>query len=168
MKKIFVFWSNLAGQYTNTEISKGAILGQSAGIQNDLYAIPIKDRYFNILPINVIKQYISKFISYVYVCDLKKIDIAFYIPILEEDNLNEIAALLEPLLQTENIFFSDSFMQIYCPKKRESLEEKEKRNKIIVNYSNAGKTNGWLSNKFKLSTVAIWRILKESNKELIK
>lgn len=67
--KIFVFGSNLAGRHgrgSALEAAKnwGAVYGVGVGLQGRSYAIPTKDEYLNILPIEEITKYIHEFVVF--------------------------------------------------------------------------------------------------------
>jgi len=58
MKEIFVFGSNLAGRHGKgaalTAMKEhGAIYGKGSGLQGNSYAIPTKDYYLNVLPLDL-------------------------------------------------------------------------------------------------------------------
>ena len=68
-KEIFVFGSNLAGIHgagSALEAAKnhGAIHGKGVGIQGNSYAIPTKGKFFNVLTLDAIKNYVDQFIEY--------------------------------------------------------------------------------------------------------
>lgn len=67
--EIFVFGSNLAGRHgagaAKYAIKNcGAQYGNGVGIQGHSYAIPTKDHYLNILPLDVIHNYVLEFINF--------------------------------------------------------------------------------------------------------
>ena len=67
--KIFVFGSNLAGRHGKgaafiAVMYHGAIRGQGEGLQGNSYAIPTKDERLVVLPLNVIKRHVDKFIGF--------------------------------------------------------------------------------------------------------
>lgn len=66
---IFVFGSNLAGTHgkgaaRTAILTKGAIYGQSYGLQGESFAIPTADEHLNTLPINRIRRYVESFIKF--------------------------------------------------------------------------------------------------------
>lgn len=65
-RQIFVFGSNLAGRHgrgsaLEARQSHGAIYGQGIGLQGDSYAIPTKDRYMHVMPLEAIHGYVIAF-----------------------------------------------------------------------------------------------------------
>lgn len=68
-REIFVFGSNLAGIHgagSALEAAKnhGAVYGNGVGIQGTSYAIPTKGKFFNVLTLDAIKNYVDGFIGY--------------------------------------------------------------------------------------------------------
>ena len=66
---VFVFGSNLAGRHGKgaalwARLHRGAIYGQGVGGQGNAYAVPTKDRQLRVLPLHVIRTYISEFLDY--------------------------------------------------------------------------------------------------------
>lgn len=66
---VFVFGSNLAGRHGKgaaytARICYGAQLGCGVGMMRRSYAIPTKDNYLNILPLDIIESYISDFVAF--------------------------------------------------------------------------------------------------------
>jgi len=66
---IFVFGSNLAGRHgkgaaLHARQHHGAIYGQAIGLQGHSYAIPTKDEHLRTLPLSIIHQYITSFITF--------------------------------------------------------------------------------------------------------
>lgn len=66
---IFVFGSNLAGIHgagaaLHARHFYGAVLGVGVGPQGRAYALPTKDQHFRVLPLFVIAQHVTEFISY--------------------------------------------------------------------------------------------------------
>lgn len=67
--QIFVFGSNLAGRHgrgaaLTARTRFGAEYGVGIGPTGRCYAIPTKDARLNVLPLNVIEQYILRFVEY--------------------------------------------------------------------------------------------------------
>jgi len=67
--EIFVFGSNLAGRHGKGAAKDalrlyGASYGQGIGIQGRSYAIPTKDHYLNVLPIERIDKDVKIFVSF--------------------------------------------------------------------------------------------------------
>lgn len=66
--QIFVFGSNLAGRHGKGAALQarkfGAIYGQGTGRQGQTYAIPTKDHYLRVLPLDSIKIHLSLFSAY--------------------------------------------------------------------------------------------------------
>lgn len=67
--EVFVFGSNLAGRHgkgaaKQALISFGAVYGQGEGLQGQAYAIPTKDYGVRTLPLNKIKPYVDRFITF--------------------------------------------------------------------------------------------------------
>jgi hypothetical protein len=67
--QIFVFGSNLAGRHgrgaaLTARVKFGAQYGVGVGPTGRCYAIPTKDARLNVLPLNVIEQYILQFVEY--------------------------------------------------------------------------------------------------------
>jgi len=67
--EIFVFGSNLAGRHGKGAAKSamdnfGAIYGIGVGPQGQSYAIPTKDSWFEVLPLEDIKAYVFVFIQY--------------------------------------------------------------------------------------------------------
>jgi Domain of unknown function (DUF7007) len=68
-KPIFVFGSNLAGRHGKgaalfARQHRGAIYGQSVGLQGDSYAIPTKDEQLRTLPLDRIKAHVDDFLLF--------------------------------------------------------------------------------------------------------
>lgn len=68
-KKIFVFGSNLAGRHgagsaLEAFLHHGAIKGRGIGLQGNSYAIPTKDEYLKILPLDEIEIYVKEFLEF--------------------------------------------------------------------------------------------------------
>jgi hypothetical protein len=68
-REIFVFGSNLkgmhgAGSALEALTNHGAIRGKGVGPQGNSYAIPTKNHFLNVLPIDTIKNYVDNFIEY--------------------------------------------------------------------------------------------------------
>lgn len=68
-KRIFVFGSNLAGVHgagsARAAAEKwGARYGVGVGRTGDAYAIPTKDAYLKVLPLDIVEGYIKGFIEY--------------------------------------------------------------------------------------------------------
>lgn len=68
-KEVFVFGSNLAGRHGRgaawvARMSHGAVYGQGEGLQGNSYAIPTKDSYLHVLPLEQVKRHVDKFIRY--------------------------------------------------------------------------------------------------------
>jgi hypothetical protein len=68
-KEIFVFGSNLAGRHgkgaaQDALMRYGATYGVPIGLQGRSYAIPTKDRYFNILSLPDIQRRVSIFVEF--------------------------------------------------------------------------------------------------------
>ena len=66
---VFVFGSNLAGRHGASAAKDaldyfGAIYGQASGLQGKSYAIPTKDKYFQVLSLDIIFKYTSEFIEH--------------------------------------------------------------------------------------------------------
>lgn len=66
---VFVFGSNLAGRHGKgaalwARLHRGAIYGQGVGRQGNAFAIPTKDRQLRVLPLYVIRTYVSEFLDY--------------------------------------------------------------------------------------------------------
>ena len=69
--RIFVFGSNLAGRHgkgaaLHARKHCGAINGKGIGRQGNSYAIPTKDANLQTLPIVVVADYISDFVTYAF------------------------------------------------------------------------------------------------------
>jgi hypothetical protein len=67
--EIFVFGSNLAGRHGKSAAftalkQHGAVYGQGVGRQGNSYGIPTKDERLRVLPLEVIKRYVSDFLDY--------------------------------------------------------------------------------------------------------
>ncbi len=67
--QIFVFGSNMAGRHgrgaaLTARVKFGAQYGVGVGPTGRCYAIPTKDARLNVLPLNVIEQYILQFMEY--------------------------------------------------------------------------------------------------------
>ena len=68
-RPVFVFGSNLAGHHGKGAAlealhRRGAILGRSAGLQGNSYAIPTKDEIRHRLPLDKIAEGIDGFLDY--------------------------------------------------------------------------------------------------------
>ena len=66
---VFVFGSNLAGRHGRgaaqwARLHRGAIYGRGVGRQGNAYAIPTKDHQLRVLPLHVIRAYVSEFLDY--------------------------------------------------------------------------------------------------------
>lgn len=66
---VFVFGSNLAGRHGKggalyAKEHHGAIYGQGVGRQGQSFAIPTKDEHLNVLPLEVIKNFVDDFLDY--------------------------------------------------------------------------------------------------------
>jgi hypothetical protein len=66
---IFVFGSNLAGRHgrgSALEAVKnwGAVYGNGVGLQGRSYAIPTKDEYLKVLPLEEISKYVREFVEF--------------------------------------------------------------------------------------------------------
>lgn len=66
---VFVFGSNFAGIHGAgaakvARFEYGAKLGHGDGLTGRAYGIPTKDEYLNVLPIEVIKFYVDKFVKH--------------------------------------------------------------------------------------------------------
>jgi len=66
---IFVFGSNLAGRHGKgaalfARQNHGAIYGKGTGLQGNSYAIPTKDMYLRVLPLETIQQHVHSFIAF--------------------------------------------------------------------------------------------------------
>jgi hypothetical protein len=66
---VFVFSSNLAGRHGKGAVLwarqyRGAIYGQGEGFQGSSYAIPIRDRQLNALPLTQIEGHVRKFLAF--------------------------------------------------------------------------------------------------------
>lgn len=71
--EIFVFGSNEAGIHGAGAAKfavkhHGAKYGQGVGLQGNSYAIPTKDHNIQTLPLDRIKEYVDKFISFAGIC----------------------------------------------------------------------------------------------------
>lgn len=71
---LFVYGSNISGRHGlgAALIARrffGAIYGIGSGLQGQSYAIPTKDEHLNILPLNVIEQYVEEFCSFTHMTD---------------------------------------------------------------------------------------------------
>lgn len=69
MTNIFVFGSNLAGMHgagsaAEAVKSHKAIYGLGVGLQGYSYAIPTKDQYLEILPLDIIGLYVNQFVLF--------------------------------------------------------------------------------------------------------
>lgn len=69
MKRIFVFGSNLAGRHgagSALEAARNwsAAHGVGAGRTGDAYAIPTKDANLRVLPLELIAEYVERFLFY--------------------------------------------------------------------------------------------------------
>lgn len=69
MTDIFVFGSNLAGRHgrgsaREARLKHGAVYGQGIGRQGNSYAIPTKDRFLHVLPLEEIERYVAGFLDY--------------------------------------------------------------------------------------------------------
>jgi hypothetical protein len=69
MKEIFVFGSNLAGIHGAGSAryafeNYGAKFGIGVGLQGNSYAIPTKDKNFNVLPLSEIKKHVDEFLAF--------------------------------------------------------------------------------------------------------
>lgn len=67
--RIFVFGSNLAGRHGKGAAlfaykHRGAIYGQGEGLQGQSYAIPTKDHRLDVLALDQIETYITRFIAF--------------------------------------------------------------------------------------------------------
>lgn len=65
-REIFVFGSNLAGRHGAGSAKAaleehGAIYGQGVGLQGESYAIPTKDKNFDVLTVEQIAPYVQQF-----------------------------------------------------------------------------------------------------------
>ena len=70
IQHIFVFGSNLAGRHgkgaaLHAKLNYGAEYGVGVGRTGNAYAIPTKDEYLRVLPLEQIKPHIENFLSYV-------------------------------------------------------------------------------------------------------
>lgn len=66
---IFVFGSNLAGRHGKGAAKTayreyGALYGKGIGFVNRSYAIPTKDKYFKVLSLDLIQEYVNGFIGF--------------------------------------------------------------------------------------------------------
>ena len=69
MKSIFVFGSNEAGRHGKgaalfAKKNHGAIYGQGWGLQGTSFAIPTKDAYLKVLPLDKIGAYMKAFLDF--------------------------------------------------------------------------------------------------------
>lgn len=69
MANVFVFGSNLAGRHgagaaKYARENYGAVYGHGLGRTGDAYAIPTKGNRLEVLPLDLIGQYISEFVEY--------------------------------------------------------------------------------------------------------
>lgn len=69
MTEIFVFGSNLAGRHGKgaalcAKRDWGAVYGVGVGRTGDSYAIPTKGRRLEVLPLDMIEDYVADFIAY--------------------------------------------------------------------------------------------------------
>jgi len=76
---IFVFGSNLAGRHgkgaaNEALLNYGAVYGRGIGLQGRSYAIPTKDKYLNVLSLDVIKKYVEDFIE-----ETRKLERFYYV-----------------------------------------------------------------------------------------
>lgn len=131
-REIFVFGSNLAGRHSKGDALYaknyyGAIYGQGAGLQGNSYAIPTKDGRLRSLPLKQIKEYVRRFIVFVYSNDLKKLDFKYKLTAvgcgLAGYTPEQIAPFFNKLLFIERVQFPKSFLDVYESKK---LEENKK------------------------------------------
>jgi hypothetical protein len=70
-RRIFVFGSNKAGRHGKGSANfalrnHGARYGLGWGPQGNSYAIPTKDKYFNVMPLHEINRYVEGFLRYAY------------------------------------------------------------------------------------------------------
>lgn len=68
-REIFVFGSNLAGRHgkgaaLHARKHYGAIYGMGCGPTGRSYAIPTKDEYLRVLPLDVIREHVARFIEH--------------------------------------------------------------------------------------------------------
>jgi hypothetical protein len=69
MKSIFVFGSNEAGRHGKgaalfAKKNHGAVYGQGWGLQGTSFAIPTKDAYLKVLPLDKIGAYVKAFLDF--------------------------------------------------------------------------------------------------------
>lgn len=67
--EIFVFGSNLAGRHGKgaalfARHNHGAVYGCGTGLQGQSYAIPTKDKYLRVMPLEDIKAHVDLFIAF--------------------------------------------------------------------------------------------------------
>lgn len=115
--QVFVFGSNLAGRHGRGAAKAamdnfGAIYGIGFGPQGQSYAIPTKDSWLDILPIEEIKAYVFVFIQYAkqnpeQIFKVTKIGcgLAGYGP-------DDIAPLFEKAKTVENIHLPEEFWEV--------------------------------------------------------
>lgn len=68
-RQIFVFGSNLAGRHGAGAArfaleNHGVIWGQGTGLQGNSYAIPTKDEWLNVRPLQLIELYVEEFLEF--------------------------------------------------------------------------------------------------------
>lgn len=105
---IFVFGSNLAGRHGKgaalfARNNHGAIYGLGVGPQGNSYAIPTKDHYLKVLPLDRIKIHVDEFLDYA----RKNPELTFQLTAIGCGLAGYKREQIEPLFQgaTENVLW---------------------------------------------------------------
>lgn len=118
-KTIFVFGSNESGIHGAGAArlayeSHGATLGLGFGFSGSTFGIPTKDWDIKVLPLNVIKFYVERFIAFTKLPSTEELDfwvtkigcgLAGFTP-------EEIAPMFAECLDMENVWLPEDFIEI--------------------------------------------------------
>jgi len=115
--EIFVFASDLAGVHNSKEaklaLKLGAQMGIGEGLQGQTYAIPIKNRRLEILPLGKIQTHVNTFIQtvkdsrhYTFILTTLCLEITEY-------SIEDIAPLFEKAKNLTNLIIPHQFRNYY-------------------------------------------------------